>query len=368
MWARRLLVAITIVTLLVVAGAFAMFELGGSFLLRNATPQGHFELAKAGIGPDYTKLDSWLCRPGNSDDPCLWQPSGEAPARSSEGAAVFYVHPTTYLQRDRWNAPIDPGGDAEYRTRLFAQSQASAFFASGQIWAPRYRQASYGAFLLKSDDAQKALDLAYSDVSAAFDEFLRANPAGPIILAGHSQGALLLERLLREKVAGKAVAKRVVAAFVVGWPISITADLPQLGLPACTATDQAGCILSWMTFGDPPNPDLILGNWEKTRGFNGGDRRRKDILCVNPVTGTKNGADTHGAAGSLVPAADFRSATISSDELATRCSDGLLVVDGSLPNLGPFVLPGNNYHVYDYALFWGAIRADAGRRLAAWAR
>jgi hypothetical protein len=30
------------------------------------------------------------------------------------------------------------------------------------------------------------------------------------------------------------------------------------------------------------------------------------------------------------------------------------------------VLPGNNYHVYDYALFWGAIRRDAERRLAAW--
>ncbi|MEA3057316.1 MAG: hypothetical protein QOF34_131, partial [Sphingomonadales bacterium] len=36
--------------------------------------------------------------------------------------------------------------------------------------------------------------------------------------------------------------------------------------------------------------------------------------------------------------------------------------------LGPYVLPGNNYHVYDYALFWGAIRRDAERRLAAWHR
>jgi hypothetical protein len=33
--------------------------------------------------------------------------------------------------------------------------------------------------------------------------------------------------------------------------------------------------------------------------------------------------------------------------------------------MGPFGLPGNNYHVYDYALFWANIRADAERRLAA---
>jgi len=30
------------------------------------------------------------------------------------------------------------------------------------------------------------------------------------------------------------------------------------------------------------------------------------------------------------------------------------------------VLPGNNYHVYDYALFWAAIREDAQRRTANW--
>ena len=41
---------------------------------------------------------------------------------------------------------------------------------------------------------------------------------------------------------------------------------------------------------------------------------------------------------------------------------------GEIPPLGPYVLPGNNYHVYDYALFWAAIRRDAERRLAAWPR
>ena len=36
--------------------------------------------------------------------------------------------------------------------------------------------------------------------------------------------------------------------------------------------------------------------------------------------------------------------------------------------IGPFVLPGNNYHVYDYALFWTAIRNDGERRIKAWKR
>ena len=54
--------------------------------------------------------------------------------------------------------------------------------------------------------------------------------------------------------------------------------------------------------------------------------------------------------------------------VGAHCDKGLLILDGAIPPLGPFVLPGNNYHVYDYALFWGAIRRDAERRLAAWRR
>ena len=136
---------------------------------------------------------------------------------------------------------------------------------NAQIWSPRYRQAAYGAFLLKSGDAEKALDLAYRDVAAAFDQFVKESEGRPIILAGHSQGALHLERLLKEKVAGTTLAHRIVAAYVVGWPISTVSDLRALGLPACRAVNQSGCILSWMTFGDPPNPEFILRDWQKTR-------------------------------------------------------------------------------------------------------
>jgi hypothetical protein len=50
------------------------------------------------------------------------------------------------------------------------------------------------------------------------------------------------------------------------------------------------------------------------------------------------------------------------------CRSGLLILDGMPQQLGSFVLPGNNYHVYDYALFWGAIRRDAERRLSEWRR
>jgi hypothetical protein len=370
MCARRFLIAIFILTLIVVGGAFAIFQWGSNVLLTSATPIGHFEAASAGGTPDYTQASAWVAKPRLADDPSRWRPDGDTQVDPvTTDAHVFYIHPTTYLERDKWNAPLLPGGQAEFRTHLFVQSQASAFSGAADVWAPRYRQAAFGAFLLDSKDAQAALNLAYSDVTAAFDQFLRDNPDGPIILAAHSQGALHLERLLREKIAGKPIARRIAAAYVIGWPISTSADLPALGLPACRSQEQAGCILSWMTFAEPANPDVVLNSYEKSSGFLGKTRRREDVLCVNPLTGSQNGsAGPADNPGTLVPTANLTSATLLVGKVGARCDRGLLLVNGEIPPLGPFVLPGNNYHVYDYALFWQAIRNDAQRRLKAWQR
>jgi hypothetical protein len=366
--ARRFLIVVFVLTLVIVAAAFAIFQFGGSVLIKQAVPKGHFEAAEAGSGPDYSRAESWVARPGMPDNPADWLPDGFTGEKSGD-AAVFFVHPTTYLERDRWNAPLHSDGQTEFRTRLFVQSQASAFNGAGEIWAPRYRQAAFGAFLLKSEDAQQALDFAYRDVAAAFDRFLAEAGDRPLILAGHSQGALHLTRLLKEKIAGTPLARRIVAAYVVGWPVSTAADLPALGLPACRSADEPGCILSWMSFGEPANPDLLLDSWEEGSGPTGIDRRRKDMLCVNPITGTENGAtDAAANPGTLLPTADLRSATVLPGRLGAACKNGLLIISGDAPTVGGFVMPGNNYHAYDYALFWGAIRRDAMRRLAAWQR
>jgi hypothetical protein len=366
MCARRFLILIFILILLAVAGAFALFQFGGRVLIRQATPVGHYRAPPRASGPDYSNESSWLARPGLAGDPSGWVPQDVVTTKIAGPAATFYIHPTTYLQRDRWNAPVDVGGDAGARARLFVQSQASAFNSVSDIWAPRYRQAAFGAFLLKSEDAAKALDLAYDDVLAAFDAFLAAQPAAkPIILAGHSQGALHLTRLLADRK--NALKGRLVAAYVVGWPLSVTADLPTMGLAACPKPDEVGCLLSWQSFAEPANPDLILDAWKGTKGATGIERKRQDMLCTNPLTGTAGGqAPASANLGTLVPSGNFANATLAVGQVGARCENGFLMIGGDIPNLGPYVLPGNNYHVYDYALFWGSIRADAERRVAAW--
>ncbi len=364
MLARRFLGCIFLLTVIAVAVGFAVYQFGGKMLLSQGTPKGHYVAPKATDGPDYANPANWVDRPDLSTSDSAWMPTGMAPAIGDKTAATFFIHPTTYLQTDRWNAPLVPAGQDEARIHLFVQSQSSAFNAVSAVWAPRYRQAAYGAFLLNSADASHALDLAYRDVLAAFDVFLAANPGKPLILAGHSQGALHLSHLLVDR--RNALEGRVVAAYVVGWPLSATADLPAMARTACATPDEAGCILSWQSFGDPANPGLIMDSWVGTKGANGIVRQRADMVCVNPLTGTSGGSAPASAnLGTLQPSLDFVTAAIAPGQVSARCDQGLLLVAGTLPGVGGFVLPGNNYHPFDYALFWGSIRADAARRLAA---
>ncbi|MBB5687459.1 DUF3089 domain-containing protein [Sphingobium boeckii] len=364
--ARKFLYLIAILIMLALAGTFA-YRLFAPQLMRLAmVPSAGFKALPETAANAYASPMLWLAHPGKAtDNPALWTPEGYKAAAAPE-AAIFFIHPTSFLDRSAWNAPLD-NKEANDRAALFIRGQASAFNEAGAIWAPRYRQATFGAFLTTKADAQKALDLAYRDIAVAFAQFLtEVGRTRPIILAGHSQGALHLTRLLREEIAGTPLAKRIVAAYIVGWPVSRTTDLPGMGLPECSAADQSGCILGWQSFAEPAAPELILDTYNASIGFDGKPRAGTPMICTNPISGLRGGSAPASAnLGTLVPSTDLKSAKIERAAVPARCEDRGILLIGTPPALGPYVLPGNNYHVYDYSLFWANIRADAARRLAA---
>ena len=365
MLARRFLwiVAGLVVLVLIAALGYRLFE--RQLIKAAMVPTASFE--EVGSGPNYAQARMWIARPDIPKNPALWLPAGFAPppARQPPRASVFFIHPTSFLDRSRWNAPVDHD-ESQRRARLFVQHQASAFNGIADIWAPKYRQATFGAFLTTKADAEKALAFAYKDVAAAFDTFLSQVPEDrPIILAAHSQGSLHLTRLLRERIRGKPVSKRIVAAYVVGWPISTTADLELLGLPACERAGQPGCILSWQTFGEPADPKMVTDVYDASVAPNGRPRAGSPMLCVNPLTGNVgDSAPAEANLGTIVPNAMLTDAVLRPGGVPARCDvTGFLLIGGEVPGLPPYVLPGNNYHVFDYALFWANIRADAQARL-----
>ena len=73
-----------------------------------------------------------------------------------------------------------------------------------------------------------------------------------------------------------------------------------------------------------------------------------------------------GAAFSIIPDKDFATARLESAGLSARCANGLLLIDGETEGYGRYVLPGNNFHVFDFALFWQPVREDVRARTLAW--
>ena len=367
--AVRFLWIVAGLTVLFVAGAIA-YRLFEQDLMRwTMVPKVEFREVPMPDGATYADAGLWVARPDFPASPALWAPQGFTPAREPR-ASVFFIHPTSFLESSAWNAGLDDD-ESQERARLFVRSQASAFNSVGAIWAPKYRQAAFGAFLTGEENARRALDFAYRDVRAAYEAFLREAPDDrPIILAGHSQGSLHLLRLLEERVRGAPEADRIVAAYVIGWPVSETADLPALPLPPCDRPDQARCLLSWQSFAEPADPKLVTDYYDASRGPGGVPRAGSAMVCVNPLTGARGGdAQAAANAGALIPNAAFTEATFRPQAVPARCDlRGFLLIGDNdrVPEMGPYVLPGNNYHVYDYSLFWANIRADAERRVAAY--
>ncbi len=366
--ARKFLYLVTALIVLIIVALVAL-RLAGDSLSRIAfVPSAAFVEQDALAGNAYADPAMWLSRPGMTaaGDPARWQPPGAA-AKGTLPVAVFFVHPTSYLEKAKWNAPL---GDeqSQARARLFLRGMASPFADAQAIWAPRYRQATFGAFLTDKPEAAQAIDLAYGDVALAFEQFLREVPADmPIVLAGHSQGAAHLVRLLHERVAGTPLAQRVAAVYAIGWPISLQHDLPALGLPACERADQGGCVVSWSSFAQPAEPDSWFEVYRRSRGLDGQPRGDSATLCVNPITGVAGGSASAGAnLGTLKPNADLSSGELVPGAVPARCDARGLLLIGDPPQLGPFVLPGNNYHVYDIPLFWANLRQDFRRRTGAW--
>lgn len=313
----------------------------------------------------YAATDMWIGRPGKPGNPALWRPKGVKGEIGGLEATIFFIHPTSYLSRARWNAPL---GDKEANERAirFVRAQASVFGNAKAVWVPRYRQATLGAFLTKKPEGQRALESAYRDVLAAFDFFVAQQPPDtPVILAGHSQGGMHLARLLKDRVAGKPFAKRIVATYVIGWPIAVVADLSALGLPACSAPDQTGCILSWQSFAEPAGYGDSMALFDAAPGLAGASRKGDHYLCTNPLTGMAGGAAPASANhGMLKLTADFNEGEIVRGDAPARCDAKGFLLIGPGPDLGPYVLPNNNYHMYDYSLFWINMREDVARRTA----
>jgi hypothetical protein len=298
--------------------------------------------------PDYNDVQYWAAHPFK------WDPSDSIPLPLrnepiDSSVDVFFIHPTTYTHNIKTtNAAIDDdyiNAKTDYSTILF---QASVFNGQCRVFAPRYRQAAINIFFDQDDTRRKqALGIAYADVAAAFAYYLEHwNNGRPIIIAGHSQGSLLAEQLLKDFFEDKPLAKKLVVAYITGWSV------PKeyfTSLKMCTDSLQTGCICSWRTLRNGYFPSIL----EDEKG---------NSYVTNPLTWTTDSlyAPKELNKGSVLT--KFNKVYKQTTDAHT--SNGLLYV--KKPKFPwSFLYTTKNYHIGDINLFYLNIRENVGQRIHA---
>lgn len=196
--------------------------------------------------PDYNIESNWAALPTMADFADS-TPSYQFEDNQLEAEVdVFFIHPTTFRSKKKWNASMKKGLLNWTTDRTSIKHQASVFNGSCKVYAPRYRQATIQAYFSKSDRANKAFELAYNDVKAAFLKYLEVyNNGRPFILAGHSQGSSHLISLLMEFEETEVVQNQMITAYIVGMPVF---EDYFKELKPCENATETGCYNAWSTY------------------------------------------------------------------------------------------------------------------------
>ena len=338
---------ILLLTLVIGAGFVYRADLGVMLLTLTINPDHPFSDDSMPTPPDYANPVQWAALP-DRDDAADTLAAGATDVQATTPVDVFFVHPTTFLSADAWNQSLDDATTNELTDQMVMQGQASVFNGCCRIYAPRYRQATLAAFFAEGDSGPQALDLAYTDVLAAFRYFLaNFNNGRPFVLAGHSQGSRHLDLLLADEIAGSDLAQRMVAAYPIGFQLD-----GSNGIPVCGTATQTGCQVTWNSVG--PRAGALFAS--------------PDNICVNPLTWSTDGQRaTHGA---NLGAVNFDGSDTHEPGAAdAQCRDGRLYVSEiRSDHYAAMPLGRDNYHIYDYALFYVNIRQNAQARVDAYLR
>lgn len=357
--------------------ALMLVPLGVAAQLARALDLPPFEEVEPPSPPDYSDKASWAALPFEPDF-ADYVPAGLEDGQAEARADVFFIHPTTFLGGESWNAAIDHPLAAPRLDERVIKHQASVFNKCCRVFAPRYRQAGLASFLGGEEAGHEPLKLAYGDVKEAFHYYLDTwNQGRPFLIASHSQGSRYALWLLQDVVDDDPeLLERFVAAYIVGYAIPLDVYERTLDhIDRCRSISDARCVLNWSSYreGAPAtrSTEEIMqrypgGVWEPNAG--------KELQCTNPLAWTEGETPLWAPAsldrGALRGAlGDTPLPATLPGEVAARCHDGVLYVQIAEDGFFAGKAMGNgNYHNHDYSLFYTNIRDNAAARVEAFVR
>jgi Protein of unknown function (DUF3089) len=269
---------------------------------------------------------------------------------------VFYMYPTSCKINPNTNNPeicaIDDPTMLQGAQSAF-QRQATAFSTTCNIYAPYYRQVN---------TYNNTLTTPTTDAIAAFDYYIKHyNNGRPYILAGHSQGGNVLHNLLADYMKyNPQVYARMVAAYVIGYPITAQFLAQNPHLKFANGPDDTGVIISYNTeSSDVNSPNPILFGSVGT--------------VINPINWLRDEtqAPVSSGLGSLLP--DSTGTLVPVPQCADARIDlakGVLIANIPLPLKGLISVidsllgfPQGVYHSFDYPFYYFNIRENAANRI-----
>ncbi|XXJ21195.1 DUF3089 domain-containing protein [Desulfovibrio caledoniensis] len=203
--------------------------------------------------PDYGRMISWAALPDN-------------PGKAVD---VFYVYPTIYPETTPLNMDVfNQALRADVQGLL--KAQAGVYSGAANLYAPYYRQVSFAALDPETDmTLNPYFRVGADDVHRAFDYYLNfLNQGRPFILAGHSQGSVVLLDLLRSRFRDPVLREKLVAAYVIGYSVTREDLRKYPWLRPATGADDTGVIVSWNT---------------QEPGATGSPVLREGAICINPL-------------------------------------------------------------------------------------
>lgn len=326
---------------------FGLFLISAqSFSQKDGFEENASDARKVSAAPDYSKIRSWASHPYKHDiGDSIPEPLRKNYSYDST-IDVFFIHPTTYLQKvnNQMNADVN-NETLNNRTDNRAILNQATAFNEFRLFAPRYRQANYSAYMSFMGGYQQVFDTAYADIKKAFQFYLdHWNKGRPFFIASHSQGTQHAVRLISELIEGTEFEKKLVAAYIIGMP---PVNSPKLETPVCKDSTQTGCYVAWNTFSEDYSPRINFG--------------KIDLKTVNPLTWTTTDIKATNTLHKGAIVKDFNS--VKPHVLSAETRSGRLIVAAASEAIDvPDRL--ENLHVLDINFFYVDIRDNLRTRAA----
>jgi hypothetical protein len=329
----------------------------------------------------------WLCRPGQSPDPCtaslettVIEPNGARHIVDYEDPPdppidCFYLYPNVSHQSTvNANLHVDPQETA------IGELEASPFSQVCRVFAPMYREATGKGM---GQSAVKAREVAFRSVVSAWRDYMvNDNDGRGVVLIGHSEGSSFLAELVAEHIdRSTRVRSRLIAAVLTGLDLPV---FPGGSLAPCTSSEELDCLIDYNAYAGKPPPDSRFGRLPAVNGrtvqdvctnpsdLGGGsgelDSMYRVRLATQDVDGSPDeGILAHDLPGVSTPWIEFEGGYSAS--CVTSAGLRVLAVDATrrVPALRPFPDAAFGLHVDDPNLAMGNLVRVVGSKAAAYA-